>query len=144
MFKSRPKNKTTLTKIRFNRYTTNIYQIWGFYSLVMRKYKTSIIHFYTSWFYKDICISLLPGDLASTEKLQNHPFLLSSSMHFSPPHIHIHLAETVPERGPFALLQLSWRLGTGNPAPCRPPRFPHMPGCEPQQSAPAKKPSHVH
>lgn len=48
---------------KFNSYTTNIYQIWGFYSLVISECKRNVIHFYTSWFCKNTCISLLPGDL---------------------------------------------------------------------------------
>lgn len=70
---------------------------------------------------------LTPGELASIIL-----YLLSSSKHFSPPHIdHVpHRQKAVPERGHFTLLQLSGRLEqTRNSAPC--PGL-HLPGCEPQ------------
>lgn len=56
---------------------------------ISSKCNTSGIHFYTSWFCKITCVSLLPGDLVSTAELLNPSFLSSSSSsfkHFSPPH----------------------------------------------------------
>lgn len=93
---------------------------------ISSKCNTSGIHFYTSWFCKITCVSLLPGDLVSTAEFLNPSFLSSSSFkHFSPPHIH-HVPprqKTMPEQGPCPLLQLPGRQETGNPTPCQAPHI---------------------
>lgn len=104
-------NLTNSNNNKINTYTTSIYQIQGFYSLLMHKHYTSVTHFMC----KNTSFSLLPGDLASTDELHNTPFLLSFSMHNrqkAPPEADLSLGSSYQE---------GWRQGALHPADCQAP-----------------------
>lgn len=111
---------------KFNRYTTNIYQVRGFYSLVVSATQVEYISIHLD----SVKLHVFPYCLGIWSVQLN-----SQILPFSPPppppsstsplltHQVPPRQKTMPEQGPCPLLQLPGRQETGNPAPCQAPRL---------------------